>query len=175
MRLRVFLDTCVLYPPLMRGFLLGMADRGLFDPLWSAGVVREWAHLLAARDPEAAAALPARLARMAARWPAGEAGPGDPAALDLPDAGDRHVLAAAVAGGAAVLLTLNRRDFPARRLAPWGLRAEHPDAFALGLWLADPAPVEAVLAEVWPGLAGPKLRRALKTAGLPRLGKALAG
>jgi hypothetical protein len=172
-RSRVFLDTCVLYPPLLRGFLLGLADRGLFDPVWSAGVVREWAHLLAARDPEGAEALPARLARMAARWPGAEAPPGAPEMLDLPDTGDRHVLAAAVAGGAGVLLTLNLRDFPARVLAPLGIRAEAPDALALALWLSAPAPVEAAVAEVWPGLATGDLRRALKKAGLPRLGKAL--
>lgn len=172
---RAFLDTCVLFPPLLRGLLLGLADRGLFDPVWSAGVVREWAHLLAARDPEAAAALPGLVARMGARWPEGEAGPGEPGALGLPDAGDRHVLAAAAAGGAEVLVTLNLRDFPRRALAPLGLRAEHPDAFALALWLGAPAAVEGVAAEVWPGLAGSDLRRALKKAGLPRLGKALAG
>jgi hypothetical protein len=170
---RAFLDTCVLYPPLLRGLLLGLADRGLYDPVWSAGVAREWAHLLATRDPEGAAALPGLLARMAARWPGGEAPAGAPGVLDLPDAGDRHVLAAAVAGGAETLITLNLRDFPTRALAPLGLRAEHPDAFALALWLAHGTAVEAVLTQVWPGLAGPDLRRALKRAGLPRLGKAV--
>lgn len=170
---RVFLDTCVLYPPRLRGLLLGLADRGLFDPLWSAGVVREWAHLLARRDPEGAQALPARLARMTARWPAAEAPPGTPELLDLPDRGDAHVLAAAAAAGADLLLTLNLRDFPARAAAPLGLRAQHPDPFVLGLWLAAPRPVIAAAAEVWPGLTGDPLRRALRAAGLPRLGKAM--
>lgn len=175
---RAFLDTCVLYPPRLRGFLLALADRDLFDPVWSAGVAAEWAHLLAARDPEGAAELPVRLARMAARWPRGEAAAGDAGEAGLPhlpDRGDGHVLAAAAAGRAAVLVTLNLRDFPARALAPLGLRAVHPDAFAQGLWLDRPAAVAAAAAEVWPGLAGPELRRALKRADLPRTGKALGG
>jgi hypothetical protein len=171
---KAFLDTCVLFPPRLRALLLGLADRDLFAPVWSAGVAAEWAHLSARRDPDAAAALPALLVRMAARWPGGHAARGAPDLLDLPDAGDAHVLAAAVAGGAALIITLNLRDFPARALAPHGLRAESPDAFILSLWLASPGPVEAEVALVWPGLTGPDLRRALKKSDLPRLGKALA-
>lgn len=171
----VFLDTCVLFPPRLRALLLGLADRDLYAPVWSARVAAEWAHLVARRDPGAAAALPGLLARMAARWPAGAAPPGEPGLLDLPDPGDRHVLAAAIAGGAERIVTLNLRDFPARALAPHGLRAQGPDDFVLALWLATPAAVEAAIPEVWPGLAGPDLRRALKKAGLPRLGKALGG
>lgn len=170
---RVFLDTCVLFPPRLRALLLGLADRGLFDPLWSAGVAAEWARVAAHRDPQGAAALPALLARMAARWPGGEAPRGTPEILDLPDRGDRHVLAAAIAGGASRIVTDNLRDFPPRALAPHGLTAISPDAFALALWLRDPAPVAATLAEIWPDRTGPDLRRALKKAGLPRLGKAV--
>jgi len=172
---RVFLDACVLYPPRLRGVLLGLADRGLFDPVWSAGVVAEWAHLLASRDPAGALDLPARLSRMAARWPDGPAPRGDPAALSLPDPNDAHVLAAAIAGRAQVLLTLNLRDFPARLLAAHGLTPRHPDAFVLDLWLVHPDPVLTVVTGIWPGLTGPDLRRALRKADLPRLGKALPG
>jgi len=171
---RVFLDTCVLYPPRLRALLLGLADRDRFQPLWSAGVAAEWARLAARRDPEAAAALPALLSHMTARWPGGEAPRGMPDLLDLPDRGDRHILAAAIAGGATRIVTDNLRDFPRRALAPFGLTVDSPDAFVLGIWLADPVTVDAALAQVWPGHTRPDLRRALKKAGLPRLGKAVA-
>jgi len=168
--LRVLLDTCVLYPPILRDFLLGLAARGLFAPLWSDGIAAEWLHL-AARD--GAVGVPALLSRMAARWPDGKVAPGDPSMLALPDTGDRHILAAAIAGRADLILTANLRDFPPRALAPHGLRARAPDDFAMDLWLAAPALVEAEVAALWPALEGRPLRNALKKAGLSRLGKAL--
>lgn len=42
---------------------------------------------------------------------------------------DRHVLAAAITAGAAVIVTFNLRDFPRTALAPYGITAEHPDTF----------------------------------------------
>lgn len=167
---RAFLDTCVLFPPILRGMLLGLAQRELFAPLWSTGVAAEWLHVTA-RKGEAGAVE--ALARMRARWPTGEGPPGEPDWLDLPDPADRHVLAAALAARADLLVTLNLRDFPRPALARHGLRAVSPDDFVMDLWLAAPAEVEAETARVWPDLAGPALRKAMRKAGLPRLGRAL--
>jgi hypothetical protein len=49
--------------------------------------------------------------------------------LELPDANDRHVLAAAIVGGCDVVLTMNLRHFPADALVDHGITAELPDAF----------------------------------------------
>ncbi|MCC5987146.1 MAG: PIN domain-containing protein [Pararhodobacter sp.] len=168
---RALLDTCVLYPPLLRGFLLALADRGLFAPLWSEAIGAEWLHLAARRGdlPGADAALRA----MQARWPEAQLPAAEAGHLDLPDAGDRHVLAAAISGRAELIVTANLRDFPRRLLAPYGLHARAPDDFAMDLWLAAPAPVEAEVARLWPGLEGRARRRALGKAGLARLGRAL--
>jgi hypothetical protein len=54
-------------------------------------------------------------------------------ALTLPDADDRHVLAAAIRCGAQAIVTHNLRDFPANALKVYGLEAVHPDAFVLDL------------------------------------------
>jgi hypothetical protein len=49
--------------------------------------------------------------------------------LALPDADDRHVLAAAIRAGAQLIVTLNLKDFPEAQLAPFGVEAVHPDHF----------------------------------------------
>lgn len=171
--MRVLLDTCILYPPVLRDFLIGLAGRGLFVPLWSDGVTAEWLHLVARRDPARLGEMTGRVARMAARWPASRVPPGAPESLDLPDPGDRHVLAAAIAGHADLILTDNRRDFPRRVLAAHRLRAVRADDFVMRLWLEAPQAVASEVAACWPGLAGRDRRRALRRAGLPRLGRAL--
>lgn len=58
--------------------------------------------------------------------------------LALPDPDDRHVLAAAVACGADVVLTFNLRDFPATALATLGIEARHPDDFIPPLVIQSP-------------------------------------
>lgn len=168
---RALLDTCVLFPPLLRGLLLALAERGLFVPLWSEAIAAEWLHLAARRGDLAGAE--AALMAMRARWPSGQLPALDNAYLELPDTGDRHVLAAAIGGPADLIVTANLRDFPRRCLAPHGLRAQAPDDFVMDLWLAAPATVEAEQAKLWPGLSGRPLRRALGKAGLRRLGRAL--
>ena len=52
-RPRVLIDTCVLYPTVMRELLLGCAAKGLYEPRWSARISEEWARA-AARLPSQA-------------------------------------------------------------------------------------------------------------------------
>ncbi len=61
--------------------------------------------------------------------------------LALPDPDDRHVLAAAIRCGASVIVTFNERDFPAERLAPYGIESQHPDEFVDNLLDLDTAAV----------------------------------
>jgi hypothetical protein len=173
---RVLIDACVLYPGTLRRVVLGCAAAGLIRPSWSPRILAEWAHAAGRGGPAAAAEAAAEIARLRAERPAAEVLP-DPdveAALDLPDRADAHVLAAALAAGADLILTRNLADFPARALEPHGLRAEAPDALLMRLWLADgPAVAAAVGAALAAAQGGAGPRQALKRAGLPRLGKAL--
>lgn len=176
MATRVFLDACVLYPPLVRRLLVDAAGAGLFLPLWSARVLEEWRLAVARKEGlEAEAAVEAARATMALAHPRAECppAPGVEAALFLPDPADAHVLAAAAGGGAEVLLTFNLRDFPRRTLAAHGIEARHPDSFLWELASHAPEAVEAAIAAALPGEDAAGRRRALKRARLPRLGKAL--
>lgn len=178
---RVLLDACVLFPTVMREVLLGVAARGLFRPLWSARILEEWA--LAARKIGPLGEVQARgeIAVLRTQWPDAEIGP-LPQALErrlfLPDENDIHVLAAAIAGSADVLLTINAKDFPRHVLAEEGLARADPDGFLHGLWLAHPDPVTEAVSEVVARAAemdgAPREARALmKKARLPRLAKAV--
>ena len=51
---------------------------------------------------------------------------------------NRHVLAAAIRVGAAVIVTYNLKDFPAETLARFDIEAQHPDDFLVSL--LDQAP-----------------------------------
>lgn len=62
-------------------------------------------------------------------------------AVTLPDPGDRHVLAAAIASGADAIITYNLTDFPASEAASYDIEVQHPDEFLLHQFGLDPAAV----------------------------------
>jgi hypothetical protein len=57
--------------------------------------------------------------------------------LTLPDANDRHVVAAAIKGQAESIITFNLKDFPSTELASLGLTAIHPDEFLCDMFELD--------------------------------------
>lgn len=167
----------MLAPLMMREMLLAAAKEALFVPLWSARIEAEWraaaskeardlpAELLAGDLALANAAFPsARIEGWEALEPS----------LSLPDLNDRHVLAAAIKGGAAVIVTDNIRDFPLRALAEHGLERRPADLFLRDLVDRAPAAMrraaDRVFAAAPGGLAAAPA--ALKRGRLPRLAKA---
>lgn len=180
--MRVLIDACVLYPTMLRAIVLDVARAGAFTPLWSARIVEEWRRAALRTHPEQAAMLGGEIAMVQASWPHAEiAVPEDAeAALSLPDENDRHVLAAAIAGEADLILTLNLRDFPGRTLARYGVRAEHPDPFLLALYReGDPGVAAAIQGQVNAACSAlrptPNQPDLLKKSRLPRLAKAMVG
>ncbi len=180
--MKVLLDANVLYPTVMREVLLAVAKEGLFTPLWSDRLLEEWARAARKLGPEGEPQARAEIALTRAAWP--EACVTYPPSLEarlwLPDAADTHVLAAAIAGSADLILTQNARDFPRHILTEEGLERQDADGFLMELWLAHPAAVERAVQRVAAtarDMAGEDmtLRALLKKARLPRLGKALAG
>ncbi|WP_102109305.1 RSP_2648 family PIN domain-containing protein [Oceaniglobus roseus] len=179
--MKVLLDANVLFPTVLREILLACAAAGLFRPLWSPRILEEWARATVKLGPGAEVVARGEIAALSAAWPGAAVTPkdGDLRRLWLPDPDDVHVLAAAVAGSADLIVTLNAKDFPRHVLAEEGLERLDPDQFLLSLHAAAPDAVAASVARVHAEaerLAGEPLpaKALLKRARLPRLGKALA-
>jgi predicted nucleic acid-binding protein len=178
---RLLLDTCVIYPTVMREILLGVAKTGAFQPLWSARILEEWARAARKIGPTGEAQARGEIALVRAAWPQAEVTwkPSLEDRLYLPDAADTHVLAAAIAGSADAIVTMNAKDFPRHILAEEGLERIAPDELLWGIWGQEPEAV-ATVAEAVRQEAGRlsgeewEMRPLLKKARLPRLAKALA-
>ena len=139
-----FLDACVLYPFYLCDTLLRLAEGGGYRPLWSGAVIDEVSRALV-RDGANPESVARRAAAMRETFPDAEVTGYEsliPAMTNHEK--DRHVLAAAVRADAAVIVTLNLRDFPHESLEPYELEARHPDEFLLDqLDLYPPAPFGA--------------------------------
>ena len=139
-----FLDASVLYPALLRNILMHLAVADLYRVLWSDHVQEEWMSALLKVRPDLTRD---RLLRVRTLM---EAHVGDALVegyehlieqLTLPDPDDRHVLAAAIHGGATVIVTANLRDFPSAVLTSRRVAAQHPDAFLLDRFESNPEDV----------------------------------
>lgn len=166
--MRILLDACLLVPPVLREILIETAAAGAFVPLWSPRILDEWAHAaerLSGGGAQArieAALLNDRFRGALILAPLADIPP-------LRDPGDTHVLAAAISGGAARIMTRNIRDFPLRRLAEYGIDRSDPDEFLCSL---APDIITPIVLHA-KGPSPEPLRGFLKRAGLPRLGKRL--
>lgn len=135
------LDTCVLVPSRARDVLLEVASMGAYRPLWSSEILAELdrtLRLLQAKRgtaPEEADAYLARLFRqMETAFPDALVTDWESLVdvIQLPDLDDRHVVAAARAGRADVIVTDNLADFPPEAL-PAPLTRQSLDEFLLDL------------------------------------------
>lgn len=132
-RYTAILDANVLYPNLLRDLLLSMASAGLYHARWTSQINDEWTRNLVANKPEIAPKIALLLELVNQSVPdclvENYASLID--SLVLPDPDDRHVLAAAIAGHADAIVTINLKDFPEEVLALHGIEAQHPDDFLM--------------------------------------------
>jgi predicted nucleic acid-binding protein len=141
-------DANVLYPSMLRDLLIRVAQTGLVHARWTNTILDEVFTHLAQNRPDLD---PARLARTRQLMSAAirdvlvtNYEPLIPV-IELPDPGDRHVLAAAIRARAQLIVTANLRDFPEGILGQWDVRAVSPDEFVLAQIDLSP---EIVYAEV---------------------------
>lgn len=129
-------DANVLYPAPLRDLLMWLALSDLFQAKWTDRIHEEWITNVLEDRPDLTRQHLDRtrdLMNAHVRDCLVEGYEDLIEGLTLPDPNDRHVLAAAIKGGADVIVTLNLKDFPQDMLAPYGIEAQHPDTFISGL------------------------------------------
>lgn len=138
----VIYDACVLYPAPLRDLLMWLALTDLYHARWSDRIQEEWIrNVLKERqdikpeDLERTRVLMNKAVRDCIVTDFEHLIP----VVELPDLDDRHVLAAAIHGGASLIVTFNMKDFPAKALGLHNLAAQHPDDFIFDLFNAHPA------------------------------------
>jgi len=155
-----FLDASVLYPALLRNILMRLAIDDLYRAFWSQRIQDEWTQAILRDRPHLPRAQIERTRRLMEHSIDDAMVSGyEPLieTLTLPDADDRHVLAAAIHCGARVIVTANLRDFPNATLALYDIEARHPDSFILGLLTAFPDEVLGTLRRLRNGLNKPPM------------------
>lgn len=140
------LDSCVLFPNLLRDTLLSTAEAGLYRAHWSREILDGLTRNLIARQILTREKALYLEEIMLSYFPE--------AIVDVPDGlsdamtnheGDRHVLAAAVKASARFIITFNLKHFSLESTLPWGIEALHPDRFLLDLLEENPSALLDVL------------------------------
>jgi hypothetical protein len=144
-RYTVALDACALVPIVLADTLLRLAERGLYRPLWSERILAEAQGAILAIHPGIdAGTVTRRFNDMEAAFD--DTGWQDlEGTISLPDPDDRHVVAAAIRGGAQAIVTSNLADFPPDALAAFDLEAVHPDDFLLDQLDLSPVMIQDVV------------------------------
>jgi hypothetical protein len=134
------LDACVLYPRLLRDVLPSLAHADLYTARWTEEIEREWTTALLANKPGSELGIARAVEQMRIAVP-------DclvidyeslTQTLDLPDANDRHVLAAAIRGNSDAIVSFNTKDFPSSVLDKFDIELQTPDQFVLNQLMLHP-------------------------------------
>lgn len=128
----VVYDANVLYPNTLRDLLIRIAQAGLVQAKWTAAILDEVDGALRRGRPDISEEKRARLrALMNDAVPDCLVTGFEPLVpvLELPDAKDRHVVAAAIRAKAQLIVTDNLDDFPSAYLAGWDIEPKSADDF----------------------------------------------
>lgn len=150
------LDTSVLWLSLQRDFLLSLAVKGLYRPIWSQAVLDELIEaevekrIKRGAEPDQARVVAQRLADQM-NWAFDDScvHGWEPlvGSYRLPDPDDEHLVAAAVVGGAQVIVSDNIKDLPTDKL-PDGLDVVTAAQFAHDTVSVAPAQALAALRQI---------------------------
>lgn len=143
--LTAVLDTCALYSGLRRDFLLSLVAEGVYRLVLTEDILFEIEYAEARKltgrgtEPTVAEKRAAQLVNQLRDnfFVECESRTTLVAPVGLPDPDDEHLVAAAIAGGAEVIVTENLRDLP-DNLLPAGIRVLGPQEFLHDMVCADP-------------------------------------
>jgi predicted nucleic acid-binding protein len=136
---RVVLDACVLIPMPLADTLLRLAEEPrLYLPKWSRTIMDEVTRNLVSKWEMAPEKARRREEDLRRHFPEAWVEGFEPI-IDVVtnEQEDRHVLAAAVRSNSQLIVTYNRRHFPAASLQPWDINVEAPSTFLRGLYDLD--------------------------------------
>jgi len=148
-RFTAVVDSCVLFSPLKRNLILSLAETELFRVRWSVRILDETEKATVEYLGEKGctdASERANRARQAMCRAFDDALVDHYQGLcagigELPDDGDRHVIAAAIKCRADIIVTDNLKHFPQDVLAQYGIEGKSADEF-----IADAIDLNASLA-----------------------------
>jgi len=152
----VVLDATALYPSTLRDVLLRAHDRGIYQAKFTEAILEEVRSAVLRKYRDANMDRTIQLIRENF----GDALVHDYERL-MPvmtnETDDRHVLAAAVACGAQLIVTDNVGDFPDESCAPYNIDVKTADDFLRDLWDLDSEAIMATLREAAAGTSRPRL------------------
>jgi hypothetical protein len=123
----------VLFSARLRDFFMYLTVGFVFQPKWTDKIHEEWMENVLEQRPHLTREQFERTRNLMDQHGRDWRVPFYEHLVDdivLPDADDRHVVAAAIASNAPTIVTFNLSDFPNAALTPLGIRALHPDDFA---------------------------------------------
>jgi len=136
------LDACVLVPMSLCDLLLRLAEEpAMYRPFWSEQILTEMARTLEIKLRRSPAEVAWRRQQMCQAFP--EAMISVPSELlraveCIPDAEDRHVLAASIMARANTIVTQNTKHFPKHCLEKYGVLCQTADDFLIHQYHLSP-------------------------------------
>lgn len=161
-RFTAILDACVLYPAPIRDILLNLADLEIYAPKWSEIIQEEWVRNLLKNRPDLSKPkLQRTVQAMNAAFPDAEVHSFEELIdlLELPDSGDRHVLAAGIKCKADAIITFNTKDFPRENVDQYNIEVYTPDTFLILLSKLDPLIVKRAFENQLASLKNPPISK----------------
>lgn len=154
----VVLDACVLYPAPLRDLFMRLAVHGMIRARWTEKIHEEWMTAVLREREDLTREKLQRTRELMDKHAQDSLVTGYEQRMEgitLPDADDRHVLAAAIECEAEAIVTWNMGDFPKSVLKAHDVEVWTPDDLITQLWIEDQDSVLRIMREHRASLKSP--------------------